>query len=114
MSLDIQPPISRHFLKLPDVRGHQWTLIWWAHQDSNLEPKDYEFDVNAPCLGKPRIRQRKQQNKKVSCDSSLAQLGDDGQNSALYRLSTAIGDNLELVGVHGDCSHGLTIVTPVG
>ncbi len=88
--------------------------LWWAHQDSNLEPKDYEFVVDAPCLEKSIVRQRKQQNKKVSCDSSLAQLGEDGQNSALYRLSTAIGNDLEPVDVHDDGSHGLTTVTPVG
>ena len=22
--------------------GHLWTVVWWAHQDSNLEPRDYE------------------------------------------------------------------------
>ena len=25
-----------------DFTGHPWTSFWWAHQDSNLEPKDYE------------------------------------------------------------------------
>ena len=25
-----------------DKYGQRWTINWWAHQDSNLEPKDYE------------------------------------------------------------------------
>ena len=25
-----------------DVSGLRWTSMWWAHQDSNLEPRDYE------------------------------------------------------------------------
>jgi hypothetical protein len=25
-----------------DIVGHCWTSGWWAHEDSNLEPKDYE------------------------------------------------------------------------
>ena len=25
-----------------DRDGLDWTAMWWAHQDSNLEPKDYE------------------------------------------------------------------------
>lgn len=64
-------------------------ILWWAQKDSNLQPKDYEFVVNAPCLGKSSAGQCKQQNKKVSCERSLAQLGEDRQNSALYRMSTA-------------------------
>lgn len=27
---------------LSDIPGLHWTSMWWAHQDSNLEPKDYE------------------------------------------------------------------------
>jgi hypothetical protein len=54
-------------------------------QDSNLQPSDDEFAANAPCLGKSSIDERKLQNKKVSCGSSLAELGEDGQNWALCR-----------------------------
>jgi hypothetical protein len=25
-----------------DIVGCCWTSGWWAHEDSNLEPKDYE------------------------------------------------------------------------
>lgn len=24
------------------VTGLRWTAMWWAHQDSNLKPRDYE------------------------------------------------------------------------
>lgn len=51
-----------------------------AHQDSNLEPKDYEFVANVLCLGKASIGKRKLKNKKVSCDSSLAQLDEVRKN----------------------------------
>ena len=27
-------------LALSNYLGRYWTVIWWAHQDSNLEPKD--------------------------------------------------------------------------
>ncbi len=27
---------------LLDVSGHPWIVKWWARQDSNLGPKDYE------------------------------------------------------------------------
>ena len=27
---------------LLDIPGLRWTSMWWAHQDSNLEPRDYE------------------------------------------------------------------------
>ena len=53
---------------------------WWARTDSNRGPRDYEFVANVLCLGKSSIGKRKLQNKKVSCDSSLAQLDEGGQN----------------------------------
>ena len=34
--------IRRKFNHLPDYAGRCRTSTWWAHQDSNLEPKDYE------------------------------------------------------------------------
>ena len=24
------------------ANGRLWIVVWWAHQDSNLEPRDYE------------------------------------------------------------------------
>ena len=64
--------------------GHRWPRhrggTWWAQQDSNLQPTDYEFVANVLCLGKSSIGKRKLKNKKVSCDSRLAQLDEGGQN----------------------------------
>ena len=36
------PVISMGFAKNPDCAGRDRIADWWAHQDSNLEPKDYE------------------------------------------------------------------------
>ncbi|WP_218618601.1 hypothetical protein, partial [Xanthomonas oryzae] len=69
------PPQNRHFDSRPSA-----CFYWWAQKDSNLQPKDYEFVANVLCLGKSSIGERKLQNKKVSCDSSLAQLDEGGQN----------------------------------
>ncbi len=30
------------FCLISDIYGRQRAAMWWAHQDSNLEPKDYE------------------------------------------------------------------------
>ena len=30
------------FVGFVDFCGHPRTCNWWAHQDSNLEPRDYE------------------------------------------------------------------------
>src|SRR5690606_34062829 len=38
--------VIRPSIKAPrgsvDALGHRRTSMWWAHQDSNLEPRDYE------------------------------------------------------------------------
>ena len=36
------PYKTLYFSHFPDYAGLHWTMKWWAHQDSNLEPKDYE------------------------------------------------------------------------
>ena len=36
------PAICGVFMCHLDFTGLPWTTFWWAHQDSNLEPKDYE------------------------------------------------------------------------
>ena len=36
------PVIPHKFNRLLDYAGLRRTSTWWAHQDSNLEPKDYE------------------------------------------------------------------------
>ena len=36
------PVICCKFNRLLDYAGLCRTSAWWAHQDSNLEPKDYE------------------------------------------------------------------------
>ena len=36
------------FNRLPDFVGLCRTTAWWAHQDSNLEPKDYESRKRRP------------------------------------------------------------------
>ena len=38
----INPEFNGVFESPPDAMGHLRTVIWWAHQDSNLEPRDYE------------------------------------------------------------------------
>lgn len=32
----------KHFKDFADASGLRWTSMWWAHQDSNLKPRDYE------------------------------------------------------------------------
>lgn len=38
----VKQPKSPIPLALLDIPGLRWTSMWWAHQDSNLEPRDYE------------------------------------------------------------------------
>lgn len=38
----VKRPKSLIPLALLDIPGLLWTSMWWAHQDSNLEPRDYE------------------------------------------------------------------------
>lgn len=36
------PYKTLYFSHFPGFTGLRRTMKWWAHQDSNLEPKDYE------------------------------------------------------------------------
>jgi len=38
----VDRPIPSGKLAFLDIDGRCPTSMWWAHQDSNLEPKDYE------------------------------------------------------------------------
>jgi len=42
MPIDFYCETRKRFLKKATDFKNQWLSIWWAHQDLNLGPKDYE------------------------------------------------------------------------
>lgn len=40
--LTLEPPEIKRHKGFAGAPGLHWTSMWWAHQDSNLKPRDYE------------------------------------------------------------------------
>ena len=64
-SIDIISCPKRTTYGFKNITSRDGSAGWWAHQDSNLEPRDYELVPKGACLGKTRVHHRRLRKSKV-------------------------------------------------